>query len=305
MQRRIVLGVAGVALLAAYQLPTAAAIDLEYKAHAPPYSVGFEHILKVDGDPSTLIDDGGDPSFVTKFNPWRLAPPSLGKLEAFTSISSDVPAPNVGPTDEAHVFSPAGAGLFKIEGVNAPAPGGFYDGEASTFSATGIGPGPGVASRAIWDIEIVSTGEPIGTPVKVDVAAIIQGYLFANMVTHPALPDARATWDVFAEGIPVISGFETLVDGPGSLPFADDNLGAPVTFFKTVGDTFTLEIAYKLEVDGIAPGAISIAEVTGSEVLVFAMVVPEPGTLLLGTVAGAGFLAVALRRRASSPRRAM
>ena len=282
--------------LAVGQVPAAVAINLEYKAHAPGYSVGFEHILIVDGDPSTLLDDGGDPSLISMFNLWRLSPPSLGKLEATSSISSDVPAPNVGPSDEFNVFSPSGGGLFKLEGTNIPG-GGFYDGENGTFSAAGIGPGPGTATRVIWDIEIVSTGEAIGTPVKIDVAAIIQGYVEANMPTHPALPDARASWHVAAEGIPVISGFATLMDGPGTIPFAEDNLAAPITFFKTVGDTFTIEIDYKLEVDGTAAGAISTAEVTGSEVLVFAMVVPEPSSLALAALGFAGLLAFALRRR--------
>ncbi len=278
----------------ACQATTALAINLEYKAHVPAYSVGFEQILIVDPSPSTLLDDGGDPSFVSKFNFWRAAPPSLGTLEAFSSISSDVPAPNVGPTDEFHVFSPAGGGIYKIEGLNAT--GGTYDGENSAFTAMGLGSGPGAASRAIWDIEIVSTGEALGTPVKIDVAAIIQGYLFANMITHPVLPDARASWFVSAESIPVISGTATLMDGPGSVPFSDDNLGAPITFFKTVGDTFTLEIDYKLEVDGIVLGANSIGEVTGSEVLVFAMVVPEPSALAIAVPCLVMALCVVARR---------
>jgi len=276
-------------------LPTVMAIDLEYKAHVPGYSVGYEQILKVDGVPSTLVDDAGDPDSVSMFNTWRTAPPSLGKLDAFSSISSDLTAPNLGPTDEFHVFSPSAGGLFKIEGFNSP--GGFYDGENSTFSATGIGVGPGVASRAIWDIEILSTGEAIGTPVRIDVVGIIQGYLFANMATHLILPDARAFWHVAAEGIPVISGTATLMDGPGTVPFSESNLMSPVTFMKTVGDTFTLEIEYKLEVDGDAPGANSISEVTGSEVIVFATVVPEPSTMVLG-VMGALLLGWTVRRRA-------
>ena len=296
MRWRIAIGVWTCATLIAIA-PPAEAINLEYKAHVPGYSVGFEHILTVDPAPATLIDDGGDPTLVTKFNSWRLAPPSLGKLDAHSSISSDVPAPNLGPTDDFHVFSPSAGGLFKIEGTNAP--GGFYDGEASTFSAAGIGPGPGVASRTIWDIEIVSTGEAIGTPVKVDVSAIIQGYLFANMVTHPMLPDARASWHVAAEGIPAISGTATLVDGPATVPFSDSNLMSPITFMKAVGDTFTLEIDYKLEVDGVAPGANSIAEVTGSEVLVFAMVVPEPSTTVLALLAFAGFFVLGIRKHRS------
>ena len=142
MRRRIAIGaslcVASIALGR-----QATAINLEYKVHVPGYSVGFEHILIVDPAPGTLIDDGGDPSFISDFNFWRPAPPSLGTLKADTSISSDVPAANLGPTDEFHVFSPTGGGLFKIEGMNAP--GGFYDGEASTFSAVGIGSGPGIA----------------------------------------------------------------------------------------------------------------------------------------------------------------
>lgn len=296
MRRRIASQLAlCAALVCLQQTSTAWAIDLEYKLHAPAYSVGFEHILKVDGVPSTLIDDGGDPDFISDFNFWRAAPPSLGKLEAFTSISSDVANANTGPTDEVHAFSPAGAGLFKIEGKNAP--GGFYDGEAGTFTATGVGDGPGVASRAIWDIEILSTGEPIGTPVRIDVVAIIQGYLFANIATHPLLPDAAAAWHVAAEGIPVISGFAILVDGPGSIPFSEDNFGSPVTFMKAVGESFTLEIDYKLEVDGTAPTAISIAEITGSEVIVFATVVPEPSTLALALIAGAGLAVFAVRRK--------
>jgi hypothetical protein len=211
----------------------------------------------------------------------------LGKLDAYSSMSSDVSAPNIGPTDEFHVISPTGGGLFKLEGMNAP--GGFYDGEDSEFTATGIGPGPGTASRAIWDIEIVSTGEALGTPVKVDVTAIIQGYVSANMATHLMLPDARATWHVAAEGIPAISGMVSLLDGPGSIPFHDDNLASPITFYKVVGDTFTLEIDYKLEVDGTAPGAISTAEVTGSTVHVVATVVPEPGGIVLASLAILGF----------------
>ncbi len=278
----------------ACQATTALAINLEYKAHVPGYSVGFEQILTVDPTPSTLFDDGGDLTFVTKHNFWRPVPASLGTLDAFSSMSSDVPAPNVGPSDEFHVFSPAGGGLYKIEGSNAP--GGFYDGENSAFTAIGLGPGPGTASRAIWDIEIVSTGEALGTPVKVDVAAIIQGFLSANMITHPVLPDARASWFVAAEGIPAISGTATLMDGPGVVPFSEDNLGAPITFFKTVGDTFTLEIDYKLEVDGTAPGAVSIGEVTGSEVLVFAVVVPEPSAFAIAAPCLVMALCIVARR---------
>jgi hypothetical protein len=210
-------------------------------------------------------------------------------------MSSDVPAPNVGPTDDFHVFSPASSDLFKLVGTNAP--GGLYDGEDSTFSAMGVGPGPGTASRAVWEIEIVSTGEALGTPVMVEVAAIIQGYVSANMVTHPILPDARATWDVTTESMTVISGIATLMDGPGSVPFSDDNLASPVTFLKAVGDSFTLEIDYKLEVDGTAPGAVSTAEVTGSEVLVFAMVVPEPSGIVTALLAAFGFFGWICRTR--------
>jgi hypothetical protein len=66
-------------------------------------------------------------------------------------------------------------------------------------------------------------------------------------------------------------------------------LASPITFFKGVGDTFTLEIKYKLEVDGVAPGAVSIAEVTGSAVHVFATVVPEPGGIVLASLAVLSF----------------
>ena len=109
------------------------------------------------------------------------------------------------------------------------------------------------------------------------------------------LPDARATWSVVAEGMTAIAGMEALIDGPGVVPFSDSNLLSPVTFIKSVGDTFTLEIFYKLEVDGIVPLSVSIAEVTGSEVIVRAMVIPEPGSAVLALVALTGV--ACLRRR--------
>jgi PEP-CTERM motif len=283
-------------LLFVYQ--PALAINLEYFPHAPAYSVGFEHILTVDPDPSTLIDDGGDPVSVSDFNFWRGAPftPSLAKLEAYSSISTDITAAGSGPTDEFHVFSPSTGGLMKIKGDTFL--GGIYDGENSTFTGEGVGMGPGAVARSIWDVEIVSTGEPIGAPVRIDVVAIIQGYLEANKATHPAIADARATWLVAANSIPVISGMATLLDGPGVVPFSEDNFGSPVTFYKKVGDTFTFELDYKLEVDGIVPMSLSIAEITGSEAIVFARVIPEPSSALLAilALAGAGWLR---RRRAA------
>jgi MYXO-CTERM domain-containing protein len=273
----------------------ALAINLEYFPHVPPYSVGFEQILTVDPDPPTLVDDEGDPVSVLDFNIWRGAPftPSLGKLEAFSSISTDITAAGSGPSDVYHVFSPSTGGLMKIEGSTLL--GGIYDGENSTFTGEGIGMGPGAVSRSIWDVEIVSTGEPIGTPVRIDVVAIIQGYVSANKATHPVLPDARATWHVAANGTPVISGMETLVDGPGVVPFEEDNFLSPVTFYKKVGDTFTFELDYKLEVDGIVPMSVSTAEITGSEAIVMATVVPEPNCAILAMLGLAG--ATWLRRR--------
>jgi hypothetical protein len=206
---------------------------------------------------------------------------------------TDITDPGGGLVDEFHVVSPPFAGGYKIRGSIAPGiPPGFYDGENSEFTSVGTGLGPGAASAGVWDVEIVSTGEPLGTPVKVEVGAIIQGYLEANMPTHPMLPDARATWSVVAEGITAIAGMEALIDGPGVVPFSESNLASPVTFLKSVGDTFTLEIFYKLEVDGVVPLSISIAEVTGSEVIVRATVLPEPGTfaLVLATVLGGMWL---------------
>lgn len=283
-------------LLAVFGLVgTAQAINLEYAAHAPAYGVGYEHILTVDPAPPTLIDGGGSTTLVTDFNFWRPTPPSLATLEAHTSMSSDVPDPNVGPSDEFHVFSPFTGGIFKLEGKNFPG-GGIYNGENSAFTGEGLGSGAFTSTKTIWDIEIVSTGEALGTPVKVDVYGIIQGYVFANKVTDPFEYDARATWDVKAEGISVISGFVGLLDGPGTIPFSDDNLLSPVTFYKAVGDTFTLEIDYKLEVDGTMALANSIAEVTGSEVAVYATVVPEPSTWLL-LLSGVGWSFVATRSR--------
>lgn len=286
-------GVVSVILFIAYR--PARAIDLEYSLHVPPYAVGFEQILTVDPAPATLIDGAGDPVAVSKLNFWRGAPytPSLGKLEANSSMSTDITAAGSGPTDEFHVFSPSVAALMKLKGDTLL--GGSYDGENSTFTAEGVGLGPGAASRATWDVEIVSTGEPIGTPVRIDVVAIIQGYLDANKATHPTIDDARATWDVTANGTPVISGMASLVDGPGTVPFEEDNLLSPITFYKTVGDTFTFEIDYRLEVDGIVPLSVSTAEITGSEAIVFATVIPEPGSAIMAVM---GLVSAArLRRR--------
>jgi hypothetical protein len=211
-------------------------------------------------------------------------------------MATDITAPGGGSIDEFHIVSPFAGGEYKLRGTNlAPPPPGFYDGENSEFTAEGVGIGAGAAAPTIWDVEILSTGEPIGTPVLVEVRAIIQGYLEANMATHPTLPDARATWHVAGEGIPAISGMATLIDGPGAVPFFDSNLMSPVTFLKAVGDTFTLEVYYKLEVDGVVLDAISVAEVTGSEVIVTATVIPEPSTAALVTVALVGV--AWLRRR--------
>ena len=276
----------------------AAAINLEYYPHVPAYAVGFDHVLTVDPAPATLLDDGGDGAAVYKHNFWRGAPftPSLAKLEADSSISTDITAAGSGPTDEFHVFSPAAGGLMKLKGDTLL--GGIYDGENSTFTGEGVGSGPGVASPTIWDVEIVSTGEPIGTPVRIDVVAIIQGYVDANKATHPALDDAKATWHVAANGTPVISGMVMLVDGPGTIPFEEDNFASPVTFYKKVGDTFTFELNYKLEVDGIVPMSVSTAEITGSEAIIKARVVPEPNSALLACVGFAGI--AGLRRRKTS-----
>jgi hypothetical protein len=274
------------------------AINLEYKVQAPPYSIGYDHTLIVDPAPSTFIESAGDPAAVAKTNIWRLvpAPPSKGKLEATSSIATDITAPGGGSVDEFHIVSPTAGGAYKLHGsISAPPPPGFYDGENSEFTAEGVGVGPGASVPTIWDVEILSTGEPIGTPVRVDVRAIIQGYVEANMATHGTLPDARATWHVAAEGIPAISGMVSLIDGPGAIPFFDSNLFSPVTFYKTVGDTFTLEVYYKLEVDGEVLEAISVAEVTGSEVIVTATVIPEPGAIALAMI---GLMsAIAARRQ--------
>jgi hypothetical protein len=55
-----------------------------------------------------------------------------------------------------------------------------------------------------------------------------------------------------------------------------------------------LEVFYKLEVDGEVPLAMSTAEVTGSEVIVRAEVIPEPHALILAAIAMVG--AVRCRR---------
>lgn len=299
-QRRtaLILCLLGAILLVAGR--PALAIDLEYYPHLPAYSVGFDHVLTVDPAPATLSDDGGDPVAVFKHNFWRGAPytPSLAKLEADSSISTDITAVGSGPTDEFHVFSPSAGGLMKIKGDTLL--GGIYDGENSTFTGDGVGPGPGIALPTIWDVEIVSTGEPIGTPVRIDVVAYIQGYVDANKATHPTVDDARATWHVAANGIPVISGMASLVDGPGTIPFEEDNLLSPVTFYKHVGDTFTFELNYKLEVDGIVPMSISTAEITDSEARVFARVIPEPGSAILAMMGLVGAAWLRRRRGASA-----
>jgi hypothetical protein len=275
------------ALAASLLLADAAlAIDLEYKVHAPPFSIGYDHLLIVDPAPGTFTEAAGDPAAVAAFNVWRIVPvPSKGKLEATSAIATDITAPGSGSVDEFHIVSPTAGSEYKLRGsILAPPPPGFYDGENSEFTAEGIGLGPAAAVPSIWDVEILSTGEPIGTPVRVDVRAIIQGYVEANMATHGTLPDARATWHVAAEGIPAISGMVSLIDGPGAIPFFDSNLMSPVTFIKAVGDTFTLEVFYKLEVDGEVLEAVSVSEVTGSEVIVTATVIPEPATVGLAVL---------------------
>jgi hypothetical protein len=293
--RQIDPSLCGAIAILSFAAQSAFGINLEYAMHAPPYSVGYDHLLIVEPDPTTFAEDAGDPDAVSKVNFWRLAPPSKGKLEASSAIATDITAPGGGLVDEFHVVSPTAGGAFKLHGSIAPgSPPGFYVGENSEFSAEGVGLGPGAAAPTIWDVEIVSTGEPLGTPVRVEVAAIIQGYLEANMPTHGLLPDARATWRVAAEGIPAISGMALLIDGPGVVPFFDSNLMSPVTFYKSVGDTFTLEVFYKLEVDGEVPLAMSTAEVTGSEVIVRAEVIPEPHALILAAIAMVG--AVRCRR---------
>lgn len=261
------------------------AIDLAYGASAPPFGVGFSHDLVVEG--ASLFDSEGSPTGIGDFN--FIIGMISGYAEASSSIVTDIAAVGSGMTDEFFIVSPSG-GTFRTEGRIGP-PGGMYEAKDKEF--TGVGHGLG-AAPSIWTVDILSTGEVLGTPVEVDVTAIIQGSLFANKLTHTLLDDAYASWRVYANSATVIEGSAKIVDGPGSLSFHDDNLLTPLTFLSEVGGSFSVEVLYHLEVNGNVEFSTSIAEVTGSTVHVRATVVPEPATLA-GVVAGVGVL---IRRRA-------
>lgn len=262
------------------------AIDLAYGASTPPFGVGFSHDLVVEG--ASLFDSEGSPTSVSDFN--FVFGIISGYAEATSSIATDIGAIGSGPTDEFFIVSPAG-GAYRTEGRTGP-PGGFYEAKNKEF--TGLGHGPG-AFPGIWTVDILSTGEALGTPVEVNVTAIIQGSLFANKLTHTLKDDAFASWKVYSNSMKVIEGSAKIVDGPGSLSFHDDNLLSPLVFMSEVGGSFTVEVLYHLEVNGNTEFSNSIAEVTGSTVHVQATVVPEPATIAL---LAAGFGMVARRRRA-------
>ncbi len=264
--------------------PSTLAIDLAYGASAPPFGVGFIHDLVVEG--ASVYESEGSPTSVSDFN--FVFGIISGYAEATSSIATDISATGIGPVDEFFIVSPAG-GAFRTEGRIGP-PGGLYEAKNKEFTSGGHGPG---AAPSIWTVDILSTGEALGTPVEVDVTAIIQGSLFANKLTHTLLDDAFASWRVYANSSKVIEDSAKIIDGPGSLSFHDDNLLTPLTFMSEVGGSFTVEVLYHLEVNGNVALSNSIAEVTGSTVHVRAAVVPESATVLFVS-AGFGFLA---RRR--------
>ncbi|MBX3095514.1 MAG: PEP-CTERM sorting domain-containing protein [Fimbriimonadaceae bacterium] len=263
------------------------AIDLAYEVHSPPFGVGFNHDLLVEG--ASLVDGAGSPTAVGDFN--FLFGTLSGYVEAFSDMATDITAVGSGPHDEFRIVSPT-SGLFRTEGRIGP-PGGLYEGIDREFTGMGHGDGAGTSIPTIWSVEILSTGEDIGTPVRVDVTAIIQGRLFANKLTHTLKDDAFASWKVYAEGLKVIEGSSVIVDGPGDIEFHDDNLFSPVTFMSAVGDTFSLEVLYDLRVNGNTPNSLSFSEVNLSEVHVGATVVPEPVSVI-GLALGTGLL---LKRR--------
>mgnify|MGYP001014984044 CR=1 FL=1 len=268
--------------------PVASAIDLAYGASTPPFGVGFSHDLVVEG--ASLFESGGSPTSVGDFN--FVFGILSGYAEATSSIATDIDAVGSGSHDEFFIVSPAG-GAYRTEGRIGP-PGGLYEAKNKEF--TGLGHGPG-ALPGIWNVDILSTGEALGTPVEVNVTAIIQGSLFANQLTHTLKDDAFASWKVYSNSMMVIEGSSKIVDGPGSVSFHDDNLLSPLVFMSEVGGSFTVEVLYHLEVNGNTSLSNSIAEVTGSTVHVEATVVPEPSTIALVGL-GLGYIGRSTRKRA-------
>ncbi len=153
-----------------------------------------------------------------------------------------------------------------------------YDARAKAYTAVGdANPEPGW-----WTIEIASTGEPLGTPVHIDVSAMIDGWIGANGDAGYA----RATWSVLTNHGVVISSTAFVVEG-GEFLSDSNNIG----FDLTVGDTFELSML----LDGHAygdmgiTGAESWGQIDDYEVTVTATIIPEPTTGLLCVVALAAF----------------
>lgn len=182
------------------------------------------------------------------------------RAQANGAIISDVTEPH----NEFEVTARGGVGGENFTG-------GSTRYEASTVLTTGSGSGP--YEFGSWTITVLpEPGQTVGTPVRIDISAVVRGYVAADGGDNYAAAAWRVSTehgDVFDDSISISH------EDSGYLRF--DDFGTQ-SFETTLGESFRLEIIYELEAWGTGEsstigGGDSSAGIHESEVQVSAIII--------------------------------